>query len=68
MITYKAYRIEQIECGPKRWIARIRRTDGQNLRIFVPPSEHRFLDTQPKASEEEAIGVAKQGIDFGGMV
>jgi hypothetical protein len=33
----------------------------------VPPSEHVFLDTSPRVSEEEAAKLAKQGIVGGGM-
>ena len=68
MITYKQYHIERFEQGTKRWIARIRRTDGQNIRTIFPVSERPYLDTKPTTSAEEAEELAKEGIDFGGMV
>jgi hypothetical protein len=39
MITYKQYHIERFEHGPKRWVARITRTDGQNIRTILPATE-----------------------------
>ena len=68
MLTYKEYHIERFERGPERWIARVTRTDGRNLRVIMPASEHPFMDTKPTASAEEAEDLARQGIDFGGMV
>lgn len=68
MITYKQYHIERFEHGPKRWVARITRTDGQNIRTILPVSERPYLDTKPTASAEEAEALAKEGIDFGGVV
>jgi hypothetical protein len=68
MITYKQYQIQRFEQGHKRWIARIRRADGQNIRTILPASEHPYLDTKPTASAEEAEELAREGIDFGGVV
>ncbi|MCK1601070.1 hypothetical protein IVB02_06445 [Bradyrhizobium sp. 166] len=68
MITYKQYHIQQVEHGPKRWVARIARTDGQNIRTIMPATERPYLDTKPTASAEEAEALAKEGIDFGGVV
>ena len=68
MLTYKEYHIERFERGSKRWIARVTRADGRNLRVIMPASEHSFVDTKPTASAEEAEELAKQGIDFGGVV
>jgi hypothetical protein len=68
MLTYKDYRIERFERGRDRWIARVMRTDGRNVRIIVPASEHPFIETRPSASAEEAGELAVQGIDFGGIV
>jgi hypothetical protein len=68
MLTYKEYHIERFERGTKRWIARVTRIDGRNLRVIIPASEHPFLETKPTTSAEEAVELAKQGIDFGGMV
>jgi hypothetical protein len=68
MLTYKDYRIERFERGRDRWIARVMRTDGRNVRIIVPASEHPFIETRPSASAEEAEELAVQGIDFGGIV
>ncbi|MCA1471250.1 hypothetical protein I6F09_25640 [Bradyrhizobium sp. IC3195] len=68
MITYKQYHIQRFEHGHKRWVARITRADGQNIRTILPTSEHPYLDTKPAASAEEAEELAKEGIDFGGMV
>ncbi|MCP2126899.1 hypothetical protein [Bradyrhizobium ottawaense] len=68
MITYKQYHIERFEHGPRGWVARITRADGQNIRTILPASEHPYLDTKPTASAEEAEKLAKEGIDFGGMV
>ena len=68
VITYKQYYIDRFERGPNRWIARITRVDGRNVRVISPASEHQFLETKPTSSAEEAESLAKQGIDFGGMV
>ncbi|TQF41845.1 hypothetical protein UNPF46_06820 [Bradyrhizobium sp. UNPF46] len=68
MITYKQYYIQRLEHGHSRWVARITRTDGQNIRTILPASEHRYLDTRPTPSAEEAERLAKEGIDFGGVV
>jgi hypothetical protein len=67
MITYKAYHLDPIEDDPGRWRARISRIDGKKIKVAVPPSERTFLDTQYTVSAEEAIKLAKQGIDGGGM-
>ncbi|MET4277496.1 MULTISPECIES: hypothetical protein [unclassified Bradyrhizobium] len=68
MITYKQYHIERFEHEPKRWVARITRTDGQNIRTILPATELPYLETKPTASAEEAEALAKEGIDFGGVV
>lgn len=68
MITYKQYHIERFEHGKRGWVARITRADGQNIRTILPASEHSYLDTKPVASAEEAEQLAKEGIDFGGVV
>lgn len=68
MITYKQYHIEQFEQGPQRWVARITRVDGRHIRNVFPASEHAYLETKPAASAEEAEQMAKDGIDFGGVV
>jgi len=68
MITYKQYHIERFEHGPKRWVARITRTDGQNIRTILPATELPYLETKPTTSAEEAEALAKEGIDFGGVV
>ncbi|MDA9392544.1 hypothetical protein WN73_18605 [Bradyrhizobium sp. CCBAU 45394] len=67
MITYKGYHIQRIASG-RRHFARITRTDGQNIRVVFPTSEHPYLDTKPTATAEEAEELAKAGIDFGGVV
>ena len=68
MITYKQYHIQRFENGNKRWVARITRTDGKNIRTILPSSEHAYLDTKPTSSAEEAEKLAKEGIDYGGVV
>ncbi|MBB4368439.1 hypothetical protein GGD63_001218 [Bradyrhizobium sp. cir1] len=68
MITYKQYHIDRFEHGQRGWIARITRVDGQKIRTILPASEHPYLDTKPTASAEEAEQLAKEGIDFGGVV
>lgn len=68
MITYKQYHIQRFEHGHRRWVARITRADGQNIRTILPASEHAYLDTKPMASAEEAEELAKEGIDFGGVL
>ncbi|MDA9503507.1 hypothetical protein XI09_01365 [Bradyrhizobium sp. CCBAU 11386] len=67
MITYKQYHIQRFEQGHRRWVARITRADGQNIRTILPASERPYLDTRPAGSAEEAEGLAKEGIDFGGV-
>jgi hypothetical protein len=66
-IKYKAYDIDPFEGDPGQWRARITRLDGKKIKVAVPPSEHVFLDTSPRVSEEEAAKLAKQGIVGGGM-
>ncbi|GAA0003917.1 hypothetical protein [Bradyrhizobium diazoefficiens] len=68
MITYKQYHIQRFEHGHKRWVARVTRADAQNIRIILPASEHPYIDTKPTSSAEEAEKLAKEGIDFGGVV
>lgn len=68
MITYKQYHIQRFERGHRRWVARITRADGQNIRTILLASEHPYLDTKPTTSAEEAEELAKEGIDFGGVV
>jgi hypothetical protein len=34
----------------------------------MPATERPYLDTKPTASAEEAEALAKEGIDFGGVV
>ncbi|MCW2079588.1 UNVERIFIED_ORG: hypothetical protein M2193_001763 [Bradyrhizobium japonicum] len=68
MISYKQYYIQRYEHGDRRWIARVTRADGQNIRTILPASEHPYLDTKPTSSPEEAEELAKEGIDFGGVV
>ena len=68
MITYKQYQIHRLEHRHDRWIARVRRADGQNIRTILPASEHPYLDTKPTTSAQEAEELAKEGIDFGGVV
>nr|WP_249811193.1 hypothetical protein [Bradyrhizobium sp. 149] len=68
VITYKQYHIQRFEHGHSRWVARITRADGQNIRTILPASEHPYLDTKPTASPEEAEELAKEGIEFGGVV
>jgi hypothetical protein len=67
MIAYKAYNIDPIENEPGRWLARITRIDGKKIKVAVPPSEHGMLDTAYTVSADEAVKLAKQGIDGGGM-
>jgi hypothetical protein len=66
-INYRTYTIDVFEPAPGNWLARISRLDGKKIKVAVPPSEHDFLDTQYTVSAEEAIKLAKQGIDGGGM-
>ncbi|MCK1479687.1 hypothetical protein ACVW1A_006896 [Bradyrhizobium sp. LB1.3] len=68
MITYKQYHIQHVEHGPRRWVARITRADGGKIRTVLPASEHAYLETKPTESAEEAEELAKEGIDFGGVV
>ena len=68
MMTYKEYHIERYERGPSRWVARLRRADGRKLRTIMPASEHAFLDTKPAETAEAAEKLAKEGVDFGGVV
>jgi hypothetical protein len=68
MITYKEYHIERFEREPRRWVARVTRADGRNIRVIHPASEHAFIITKPTASAEKAEELAKEGIDFGGLV
>jgi hypothetical protein len=63
----RSYDIDPFEGDPGQWRARITRLDGKKIKVAVPPSEHVFLDTSPRVSEEEAAKLAKQGIVGGGM-
>jgi hypothetical protein len=49
------------------WLARITRIDGKKIKVAVPPTENIFFDTLPTVSAEEAIMLAKQAIDGGGI-
>jgi hypothetical protein len=66
-VNYKAYRIETFEEDPSQWRAIIRRLDGKPIKLIASPSEHDFLDTMLTVSEDQAIVLAKEGIDGGGM-
>jgi len=65
MIAYKQYHIQRFEHGHKRWVARITRSDGQNIRTILPASEHPYLDTKPTASAEEPRSLPRKASTLG---
>lgn len=67
MTEYDGYRIEPFEPTPGRWRARITRLDGKALKTTVPPTVQAFLDTTETASYGQAVELAKQAIDSGGI-
>jgi hypothetical protein len=67
MTEYDGYRIEPFEPTPGRWRARISRLDGKELKTTAPPTVQAFLDTMETASYGQAVELAKQAIDSGGI-
>jgi hypothetical protein len=68
-MQYKGYLIETLETSPRRWRARVRRLDGQKIKISVPASEVESITTSgmESFSVDDAVQVAKSMIDGGGM-
>jgi hypothetical protein len=68
-MQYKGYSIETLETSPSRWRARVRRLDGQKIKIHVPPHEVESITTggMESFSVDDAVEVAKSMIDGGGM-
>jgi hypothetical protein len=66
---YKHYEIEPFESSPGRWRARVRRVDGRKIKIAVINNEVEFITTggMESFSAEDAIAVAREMIDGGGM-
>ena len=68
-ISYKAYFIDPYERETGRWRATIRRQDGNKIRVAVPPGEHlQVVTSADTLTSQEAVNLAKLGIDGGGMI
>jgi hypothetical protein len=68
-VNYKQYLIETYEREPMQWRARIKRLDGRNIRVYVPPMEHASITIPTDApSPETAADLAKKTIDAGQMI
>jgi len=68
-MQYKGYSIEMLETSPSRWRARVRRLDGQKIKIHVTGNEVESLTTggMESFSVDDAAQVAREMIDGGGM-
>jgi hypothetical protein len=68
-MQYKGYSIETLETSPSRWRARVRRLDGQKIKIPVTGNEVESITTggMESFSPDDALQVAKSMIDGGGM-
>jgi hypothetical protein len=68
-MSYKDYVIEILETSPNRWRARVRRHDGENIKISVPEKEVESITTSGMESltTDDAVQLAKGMIDGGGM-
>jgi hypothetical protein len=67
-INYKAYIIDAYERETGRWRAAIKRQDGTKIRVTVPPGEHlQVITSADTLTSQEAVSLAKLGIDGGGM-
>jgi hypothetical protein len=66
---YNGYAIEPFESSPGRWRAKVRRLDGQKIKIKVPTKEVDSIETggMEGFSSDDAIRMAKEMIDGGGM-
>ena len=66
---YKEYEIEPFESSPGRWRARVRRFDGRKIKIAVINDEVGSISTggTESFSAEDAIALAREMIDGGGM-
>jgi hypothetical protein len=70
VVQYKEYEIEALETSPRRYRAWVRRIDGRKIRTLVPEKEHDSIKTggMECLRPEDAIELAKEMIDSGGMV
>jgi hypothetical protein len=61
--------IEPLETSSGRWRARVQRADGRRIKIFVPEKEVDSITTggMESFSPDDAIALAKEMIDGGGM-
>jgi hypothetical protein len=68
-VEYKAYRIEPLETSPGRWQARVRRLDGQKIKIRVSGKEAPSITTSgmPRFTMAAAIAMAEEMIDGPGL-
>jgi hypothetical protein len=70
-VHYKAYVIEALETSPGRWRARVRRLDGQAIKILTDNGKETDSITtggMERFSAPDAMTVAKEMIDGGGML
>ena len=69
MEHYKGYKIEELQTSPGRWRSRVQRLDGQKIKILSDGKEVESITTggMESFSPADAIALAKQMIDGGGM-
>ena len=68
MLQYKEYTVRPFENPQGRWLAEIRRIDGRKL--FIPSTQgtpELLTTTPPQLTQEDAIRLAKEAIDGGGI-
>jgi hypothetical protein len=70
-VRYKDYLIETLETSPSGWRARVRRVDGQKIKILTDADgkEVESITTSGRGSfsVDDAVALAKEMIDGGGM-
>jgi hypothetical protein len=66
-MNYKEYSIETLKSFPKRWHAEIKRLDGKKIKTFPPDKEFEIIETICCLSAEDAVVLAKELIEDGGM-
>lgn len=66
---YKDYSIEALETSRGRWRARIRRRDGQTIKILIDGDETEsfMIGGMESFTAEAAVDEAKKLIDGGGI-
>lgn len=66
-MDYKQYSVETLKSGPNRWQAEIKRLDGQKIKTSLPDKEFETIKTIDCLTAEDAVSLAKELIEIGGM-